>query len=114
MGQKLSNSDVLQHAKRIVAEAQKVNGSKVKGGKKKGNRGGKAGQQSKEVKELISNAVCLMQALQICADRSLNLPAEAVSLAVDMLLQQLKPKSDKNKSLYNNIRNTIETIKTQL
>ena len=112
--QKLSNSDVVQHAKSIVVEAQKIGNAKVKAVKKKGSRG--KGQQLKEdekkVRDLISSCVHLMTTLQICADRSL--PSEAVNLAVDQILQNLKPKSEKNSALYREIKKSIGIIKTQL
>ena len=115
---KLSTNDIIQHAKTIIAEAQSTGVTKSKGGKKK-QRGKASDKQAKakveeeqRIKDLISNCVNFMYLLQICADRSL--PSEAVNMAVDMLLQQLKPKSDKNRTLYNEIKKSIGIIKTQL
>ena len=111
---KLSTNDVLLHAKSIIAEAQKAGKSKLKkqlagSGRKK--QRGKAG-DDKQVKELISNCINFMYALQICADRCL--PQEAVRVAVEMLLQQLKPQSEKNNSVFNEIKKSTGFLLNQL
>ena len=66
------------------------------------------------IRDLIVNSIQLMNALQFCADRSPSLPSEAVGMAMDNLIQQLKPKSDKNRTLYNDLKKTMGVLKTQL
>jgi hypothetical protein len=114
---KLSTNDVLLHAKSIIAEAQKAGKSKLKkqlsgAGRKKQRGKAAAAGDDKQVKELISNCISFMSALQICADRCL--PPEAVSVAVDMLLQQLKPQSEKNNSVFNEIKKSTGFLLNQL
>ena len=58
--------------------------------------------KDKKVKDLISNCITFMCALQTCADSCL--PPDSINMALDMLLQQLKPQSEKNGFLYNEIK----------
>lgn len=127
--QKLSSGECAQVARGIIQEAQKATGmsrpkpqkrKSAKAGKGKMGKGGEAGHGSKEeeeegaIRDLIVNSIQLMNALQFCADRSPSLPSEAVGMAMDNLIQQLKPKSDKNRTLYNDLKKTMGVLKTQL
>mmetsp|Transcript_10942 Transcript_10942/g.27613 ORF Transcript_10942/g.27613 Transcript_10942/m.27613 type:complete len:992 (-) Transcript_10942:55-3030(-) len=123
----LTGDSILEHAKGIIAEAQQCAMAKVKGakttkagsnsnnGRKKQAKQGQGAHRAEEdrrIKELITNCIAFMHSLQLCADR--YVPPEAVSAAIDMLVQELKPHSENNVALYDDIKKSVGVLKTQL